>query len=109
MELYRKCRRRRKLNGSLKSELHVLKQERPRMLLRRLRESVTGQARDMPIVFLPVGWQVSRGSASPANSVLNLIRSSSSYVLVIEPVCRLAVVDYISSCLHLHLRLDSRP
>lgn len=71
--------------------------------------SVTGLARDMPIVFLPVGWQVSRGSASPANSVLNLIRSSSSYVLVIEPVCRLAVVEYISSCLHLHLRLDLRP
>jgi hypothetical protein len=69
---------------------------------------VTGLARDIPILYLPVGWQVSRELASPANSVLNLICSSSSYVLVIEPVCRLSVVDYIRSCLHLHLRPDPR-
>jgi hypothetical protein len=34
---------------------------------------VTGQARDMLIVCLLIRWQVSRGSASPANSVLNCI------------------------------------
>lgn len=28
---------------------------------------VTGLARDMPMVFLLTGWQVGRGSASPAN------------------------------------------
>ena len=70
---------------------------------------VTGLARDMPIVFPHVGWQVSRESASPEKSALNRIRSSSSYVLVIEPVCRLVVVNRIYSCLHLHLRPDLRP
>jgi hypothetical protein len=42
-------------------------------------------------------------------SALNIIRSSSSSFLVIESVCRLAVVEYICSCLHLHLRPDLRP
>lgn len=44
---------------------------------------VTGLARDMPIVLLPVLWQVCRESASPEKSAQNRIRSSSSYVLVI--------------------------
>jgi len=70
---------------------------------------VTGQARDMPMVLLFEQWQVCRELASPEKSALDLIRSSSSYVLVIEPVRRLAVVEYISSCLHLHLRPDLRP
>jgi len=63
----------------------------------------------MLIVPLHVQWQVCRESASPENSAQDLIRSSSSYVLVIEPVCRLVVVNRIYSCLHLHLRPDLRP
>jgi len=63
----------------------------------------------MLIVPLHVQWQVCRELASPEISAQDLIRRSSSYVLVIEPVRRLAVVEYISSCLHLHLRPDLRP
>ena len=61
-------------------------------------DRVTGQARDMPIVLLPVLWQVCRESASPQKSAQNRIGSSSSYVLVIQPVCRLVVVNRIYSC-----------
>lgn len=49
----------------------------------------------MPIMYLPAERQVSRESASPAKSALILSCSSSSYVLVIEPDCRLAVVNRI--------------
>ena len=39
---------------------------------------------------------------------LNLVHSSSIYIIVIEPLRRLAVVNYTCSCLHLYLRPDLR-
>jgi hypothetical protein len=58
---------------------------------------------------LHVVRQMSRESVSSKKYAEKLIRRSSSYILVVEPVCRLAVVDCIYSCFQLHLRPDLRP
>ena len=42
----------------------------------------------------------------PAKFSLNRVQSSSSYVFVVGPVRRLAVVENTSSCVHLHLHPD---